>query len=153
MAAARVVTRYLLDSNVVSALAPAAIAQHAALAGWLERHEPELYLPSVVIAELSAGLARLRRIGATRKAELLDLWMLNVLSTYSRRILSLDAAAAHETGLLLDMAQVLGLNPGFPDLAIAGIAKSRGMVLLTRNLRHFEPLGITARDPFTALPD
>ncbi len=144
---------YLLDTNVVSALAPSALARHEALAAWLGRHASDLYLPSIAIAELSAGVARLRRIGATRKAEALDLWMMNILETFGRQVLALDAAAAHATGILLDRAQGLGLHPGFADLAIGGVAVSRGMTVLTRNLRDFIPLGIDALDPYAALPE
>jgi len=141
-------TQYLLDTNVVSALSPSVQAQHPAVEDWLRENGPALYLPTVVIAELSAGIAGLQRKGAVRKAEALDLWMTTVLRAYAGRILPLDAEAAHATGLLLDRAQAVGLHPGFADLAIAGIATARGMVLLTRNLRHFAPLGVAARDPF-----
>ncbi len=144
---------YLLDTNVVSALAPGSLARHEALAAWLGRHGPSLYLPSIVIAELSAGVARLRRMGATRRAEALDLWLMNLLGTFRRQVLPFDAEAALATGLLLDRAQGLGLHPGFPDLAIGGVAVSRGMTVLTRNLRDFAPLGIAALDPFATLPE
>ena len=145
-------TRYLLDTNVVSVLAPSSLAQHPALAAWLHARTSQLYLPSIAIAELSAGVARLRRIGANRKADILDLWMANILLSFVGQVLPVDAEAAHVTGLLLDRANGLGLHPGFPDLAIAGVANSRGLTVLTRNLRHFTPLGIAAIDPFATLP-
>jgi predicted nucleic acid-binding protein len=144
---------YLLDTNVVSALAPNALDRNAALADWLGRHGPTLYLPSIVIAELSAGVARLRRVGATRKAEALNFWLVNLLGTFQRQVLPFDAEAALATGVLLDRAQASGLHPGFPDLAIGGVAVSRGMTVLTRNLRDFAPLGIAALDPFATLPE
>jgi predicted nucleic acid-binding protein len=144
--------RYLLDTNVVSALSPAARVRHPQLAAWLREHAGALWLPAVALAEISAGVARLRRLGAARKAGLLETWRLSVLDAHAERVLALDAEAAHETGLLLDRAQASGLHPGFPDLAIAGIAKAHGLALLTRNLRHFLPLGIAAHDPFDSLP-
>lgn len=144
---------YLLDTNVVSALAPGSLARHRALAEWIGRNGPSLYLPSVVIAELSAGVAKLRRMGAARRAEALDLWVMNVLRSFRRQVLTLDAEAALATGMLLDRAQGLGLHPGFPDLAIAGVAVSRGLVVLTRNQRDFAPLGIATHDPFATLPE
>ena len=45
-----------------------------------------------------------------------------------------------------------GLHPGFPDIAIAATAKSRGLTLLTANLRHFLPFDVPAIDPFENLP-
>jgi len=42
-----------------------------------------------------------------------------------------------------------GLNR---KLAIAATAESRSLVVLTRNLRHFALLGISAINPFATLP-
>lgn len=146
-------TRYLLDTNVVSVLAPTSRARNAALVHWLDRHEEELHLPSVVVAELSSGVARLRRIGAARKAELLDVWLAEILSAFVRKVIPFDMESAHETGLLIDRARALGLNPGFPDLAIAGVAIAHKLTLLTRNLGDFVPVGVAAVDPFAILPE
>ena len=44
-----------------------------------------------------------------------------------------------------------GRAPGFADVAIAAAA-SRDLTILTRNLRHFAPLGVRAIDPFDTLP-
>ena len=49
-------------------------------------------------------------------------------------------------------ARAAGHTPGFADVAIAATAGSRGLTILTRNLRHFVPLGIEAADPFETLP-
>jgi hypothetical protein len=62
------------------------------------------------------------------------------------------AAPAAPDGVALH-AHALGLAPGFADLAIAGIAQAHGLIVLTRNLRHFAPLGIAASDPFAARPE
>ena len=40
-----------------------------------------------------------------------------------------------------DSAQADGHYPGFADVAIAAIAKSRELAIVTLNVRHFEPLG------------
>ena len=36
--------------------------------------------------------------------------------------------------------------------AIAATALNRGFTVLTQNLRHFTPLGVSAQDPFETLP-
>ena len=54
-------------------------------------------------------------------------------------------------GMLGDAARARGQYPGFADVAIAAIAKSNDLTVLTANLRHFELLGIAALDPFTAI--
>lgn len=110
-------------------------------------------LPAVAISELIAGVAKLRRLGRNRDAEAVAAWVEGILHLYAERILPLDTAAARETGLIQDRARAQGLAPGFADLAIAGIAQAHGLTLLTRNLRHFAPLGIAACDPFLAIPE
>jgi predicted nucleic acid-binding protein len=43
-------------------------------------------------------------------------------------------------------------HPGFADVAIAALAQHAGLLLLTRNLKHFEPLGVACADPLISLP-
>jgi predicted nucleic acid-binding protein len=119
----------------------------------MNRNSDRLFLSTVTIAEIVGGIAGARRRGALRKAEALDLWLRGLLGLYAERVLAFDLDAARATGPLLDQARAAGVAPGFADLAIAGIASARGLVVLTRNLRHFAPLGIAARDPHAPLPD
>jgi predicted nucleic acid-binding protein len=69
-----------------------------------------------------------------------------------RRFLPFDVAVARVAGRLSDRARSKGRSPGFPDLAIAATAAAHNLTVLTRNLRHFAPLGVPAHDPFAALP-
>ncbi len=124
----------------------------AAVVGWMGRHTASLCLPTVALAEMTGGVAKLRRLGRARDADAVGEWILAVMGAYAGRIAPLDVAAAEKAGLLQDGARALGINPGCAHIAIGGIAIARGMVLLTRNRRHFAPLGLAAADPFTALP-
>jgi len=45
-----------------------------------------------------------------------------------------------------------GRHPGFADVAIAALAKHADLVLLSCNLKHFEPLGVVCFDPLVQLP-
>ena len=74
-----------------------------------------------------------------------------MLSFYADRVLPFDLAAARIAGVLSDAALADGRHPGFADVAIAAIAKSRELVILTLNLRHFHPLGIDTLNPFNAV--
>ncbi|MCX7374506.1 MAG: VapC toxin family PIN domain ribonuclease [Alphaproteobacteria bacterium] len=134
----------------MSLLAPLS-RQHgdAAVIGWMDRNATSLYLPTVALAEMTGGVAKLRRLGRLRDAEAVGEWVEAIMHAYAGRIETLDIPAAREAGLLQDRARALGINPGFADIALGGIAMARGMVLLTRNLRHFTPLGVAARDPFS----
>ncbi|HZK90139.1 MAG TPA: hypothetical protein VFC56_08345 [Stellaceae bacterium] len=53
----------------------------------------------------------------------------------------------HIAGEMSDAAEAIGRHPGFADIATASIAKSRGLVVLTANRRHFDPLGIDTLNP------
>jgi hypothetical protein len=74
------------------------------------------------------------------------------LHPYGDRILPFDLAAARIAGALSDVARSRGSTPGFADIAIAATAHCRGLTLLTRNTRHFAPLGLPAVNPFERLP-
>ena len=99
------------------------------------------------------GSRRARREGATRKADLLAEWFELLLHLYGDRILSYDIAVARIAGRLADRARGMGFAPGLADLAIAATAQAHNLTVLTRNLKHFAPLGVDAHDPFDTLPN
>jgi toxin FitB len=140
---------YVVDTDVISAFAPGRNVPQAG-AAWLEANTASLYLSVVSLAEVEAGVAKLRRGGAFRRAGLLASWLESVLELYNGRILPLDTATARVTGLLVDLARGKGHDPGFPDAAIAGTALGRGFTVLTRNLRHFTAFEVPVTDPFAA---
>jgi predicted nucleic acid-binding protein len=143
----------LLDTSVVSALAPGREAfVPAALATWLQAHHKSLFLPSIAVAEMAQGIGKLRRAGGAERADRLDRWLDGLLAAYADRILPLDAHAARLAGQISDAAIAEGCHPGFADVAIAALARHAGLLLLTRNLKHFEPLGVACADPLVALP-
>lgn len=143
---------YLVDTNVLSAGAPTKAAPAHDLIGWMERRSASLYLSVVTIAEIEDGIAKSRREGALRKAQRLSEWLETLLHLYAAQILPVDLAIARGIGHLSDRARGLGYAPGLADLAIAATAQRHGWTVLTRNLRHFEPLGVAAHDPFATLP-
>ena len=142
---------YLVDTNVLSAGAPSRVAP-ADLVAWMDVHSAELFLSAVTVAEIEDGIAKLRREGATHKATDLMAWLEALLHLYGNRILPFDTAIARVAGMLSDRARAQGQAPGFADIAIAATANHRELTILTRNLRHFECLGVPVADPFAALP-
>jgi toxin FitB len=142
---------YLLDTNIVSADAPAKReVAPAALASWLHAHGDDLFMSSVTIAEIEAGIARALRIGAATKAKRLRRWLSAVEHFYSGRILPFGIEEARQAGAMLDRARAH--DPGFEDIAIAATAAVRGFTVLTTNERHFAPLGVPVVNPFRRLP-
>ncbi|WP_332308087.1 PIN domain-containing protein [Elstera litoralis] len=102
---------------------------------------------------MESGIAKLRRTGGIQRAAALGDWLETLLHFYSGRVLPFDIPVARVAGLLSDHALSQGQAPGLADIAIAATAQHHRLTVLTRNLRHFEPLGIAVVDPFVRLPD
>ncbi|HKN30947.1 MAG TPA: PIN domain-containing protein [Roseiarcus sp.] len=144
---------YLVDTNVISALAPTKAERPTAVIDWLDRRSDDLFLSVVTAAEIRSGIAKAARGGAKRKAENLAAWWDAVEHLYGERILPFDLKAATIAGALSDRAAAKGRAPGFADIAIAATAEARALVLLTRNTRDFEHLFDRAINPFETLPE
>ena len=116
---------------------------------WLERMDGEgrVFLSVGTIHEVEKGIALLEHKGATAKAAGLRLWLAGLVAAYGDRILDLDASAAALAGRLEAKALSLGHDPGMADAMIAGIARAHGLVILTRNAKHFLPFGVAASSP------
>jgi predicted nucleic acid-binding protein len=142
------VNGWLLDTDMLSAFAPGRHTVPPDVAAWFDDHTDALYLSAITAAEIEAGIAKLRRTGSARRADALRGWFDRILALYADRVVSFNVAAARVAGALSDAAQAAGRHPGFADIAIAAIAKSRELVVLTLNRRHFDPLGIAVLNPF-----
>ena len=137
---------------MLSVGAPGRRERSPELIDWIDTHSDALFLSAVTVAEVSGGIAKMKRTGsASRTAGLRD-WLEVVLHLYGERVLPFDVSAARLAGELTDKARAAGHTAGFADVAIAATAGSHGLTILTRNLRHFTPLGIQAVDPFETLP-
>jgi hypothetical protein len=143
---------YLLDTSVLSELAPARPAPPAGLAGWLRERTDRLYLSAITVAEIEQGIHKLRRVGGTERAARLTEWLEALLDSGGDRLLAVDLAVARRTGALSDKALSLGRHPGLADVAIAATALTHDLVVLTRNIRHFAALDVACADPFEQLP-
>ena len=84
---------YLLDTSVISAVAPTRKDRPAALVEWLDLSSSRLYLSVVTAAEVSDGIAKAAREGAVRKAANLKEWWDAVEHLYRDRILPFDLRA------------------------------------------------------------
>lgn len=102
------------------------------------------------MAEVRAGIARAERQGATRKARRLSEWWESIEHRYGQTLLPFDLECARIAGGIMDSARAH--QPGLEDIAIAATARAHGLTVLTRNLRHFGPPGVSAVDPFVGLP-
>ncbi|MGY5810531.1 PIN domain-containing protein [Rhizobium sp. LEGMi198b] len=146
---------YLLDTNIISATSPlrAQDLLSQAVRAWIAAHAHQFYLSTVTVAEIETGIAKARRMGASKKAELLGEWLELTLHLYGDRILPLDTETARIAGRLFDQAVGRGGDPGFEDAAIAATALRHDYTVLTRNLRHFRLMDARSFDPFANPPE
>ena len=110
----------------------------------------QLFLPSIAVAELAQGIDKLRRAGGSERAAQLEVWLDGLIAGYGDRILPLDAKAVRLAGRMSDSAVATGRHPGFADVSIAALARHANLTLLTRNLKHFLPLGVVCQDPLAS---
>ncbi|HJS86369.1 MAG TPA: PIN domain-containing protein [Acetobacteraceae bacterium] len=123
------------------------------IAAWFEAQTDRLFLSSTTIVEIEAGIAKLRRNGAVRRADGLTAWFDRLPGFHGSKVLALDKTVARVAGAITDRARAFGRDPGLANVAIAATAAVHGLLVLTRNANHFAPLGGTYFDPFTdALP-
>lgn len=136
---------YLFDTDVISLMSPGRPDVPNGFASWAEERDRlgQLYLSAVSVHELEKGVRLLDARGAARKARSLESWLRPLVTRYADFILPVDGKVAQISGGLEARAVSAGFNSGASDAMIAGTAHHHGLILLTRNVRHFEPFGIT----------
>ena len=134
----------LLDTNVLSELTRA--LPEPKVIGWLEANDPLLALPSIALAELRYGIARLP--AGRRQASLLDFWS-KTRERFVGRIYSFDERAAEAYGDLAAAAERVGRRLNVADGQIAAIAKVHRMSVATRDEGDFSSTGVDVVNPWT----
>ncbi len=138
--------KFLLDTDHISFLQKQSGPEYAALSARVARHQQsDLALCVVSFHEQAVGchtyVSRARSTAdVVRGYRMLD----RVLDAFAAaQVLPFDTAAA----AVFDGLLSLRARPATMDLRIAAIALSRGLILLTRNLRDFGKVpGLTTED-------
>ena len=132
---------YLLDTNVVSELRRP--KPDPAVLDWIRDIPAErLYLSAVTIGEIQAGIEKTREQNAA-KAEELEAWLDQVLATYN--VLDMDGPAFRKWGRLMHRQSGALIQ----DAMIAAVAIVHKLIVVTRNVRDFEQLGVHTHNPFS----
>jgi predicted nucleic acid-binding protein len=142
------VSGWLLDTDVLSGFAPTKRPLPSTACGWFDDRSDALFISSITVVEIEAGVAKLRRTGGIPRADSLSVWFDRILSLYGERVLPFDSMAARLAGQLGDAAFARGRHPGFADVAIGAIAVSRNLIVATLNVRHFEAIHVPVINPF-----
>ncbi len=131
---------FLVDTDVLSALRQR--ERSRPVVRWVaSQRTGDLYLSVVSIGEIERGIKKQRRRNPGF-ADTLGAWLDDVMRLYGDRILPVDLPTARRWGRL---SQALGRQDA--DLLIAASALERGLTVVTRNVRHFEPTGVSVLDP------
>ena len=140
----------VLDTNVVSELMRP--VPSGRVLRWLNAQAPDdLWLNSVVVSELLFGLARLP--AGSRKRQLIDAFAAMLNEDFAGRVLPFDLEAAVIYAELAAGREASGRPVAMADAQIAAICLVHGGALATRNLKHFEGLGLVLVNPWERAMD
>jgi predicted nucleic acid-binding protein len=132
-----------LDTNVVSETLRKLPDQ--AVSDWLIRHDAELALPTVTIAEIAFGIAKIR---PDQRALKLEQGLADWRRRFSDRIFGLTEEAALAYGEIMGAAARQGVGMSAPDGMIAAITRVNGGSLATRNIADFRATGLELVSPW-----
>jgi predicted nucleic acid-binding protein len=132
-----------LDTNVISETLNK--SPNPAVLAWLVRHDAELALPTVTIAEIAFGIEKIR---PDQRAARLEQGLSDWRRRFADRIFGLTEEAALAYGEIMGSASRQGLGMSAPDGMIAAIASVNGGRLATRNLADFRTVGLELISPW-----
>jgi predicted nucleic acid-binding protein len=116
----------------------------------LAQDEAALHLSVVTIGELRKGLTILPE--SKRRSQLQD-WLENdLIPLFRGRVLPVTQLIADRWGVLSGMRQMAGRPLSMADGLIAATGLEHGLVVVTRNVRDYEGLGVTLLNPWEAAP-
>jgi predicted nucleic acid-binding protein len=138
--------RYLLDTNVVSALRRKDRVDKRVVDWFKDAAGAEFFVSALTMMEIEIGIIRLERYDK-RQAAILRVWKEGPLRTQFRgRFVDLDIEIAERCASL----HVPDPQPEI-DALIAATAIVRGLTLVTRNERDFAAMPVQVTNPWAPL--
>lgn len=132
---------FLVDTNVLSE--QMRNAPDGRVMAWLER-QPVIAVSVITVMELDSGVTR----APAAKRDPLRQWLDDLLASPAHEFLPVTIAIARAAGQLEARMLTRGKQRSAPDLLIAATALTHGAVLVTRNTRDFEGMGVGLLNPF-----
>ena len=132
---------YLLDTNVISELRRP--RPHGAVVAWLASvADHDLHLSAVTLGELQAGV-EITREQDPERASRIEAWIDQVAQTWN--VLPPDGRTFRVWAKLMHRRS----DDLLADALIAATAITHHLVVVTRNARDFDLLGVETLNPFT----
>jgi predicted nucleic acid-binding protein len=136
--------KYLLDTCVVSELTKPQPSPR--VTRWLEGiDERQLAISAVTIGELEKGIERLT---ASKRKHALRTWLNELIAGYDQKILGITLEVAAEWGRISAVAELKGHSLSVIDGLIAATARTRSLVIVTRNTADMRRTGAKLLDPW-----
>ena len=136
---------FLIDTDVVSELRKKNRADKGVL-NFFQQYQVEsdrCFVSSITLGELRRGVELIRVRGDLQQAELLERWLVQVRSDFANRILPIDLDVAELWGKL----RVPNATNSI-DKLISATALINTLMVVTRNIKHFEKTGVPVLSPF-----
>jgi len=135
------VTRYLLDTNIISNVTKP--LPFEPLLEWMaEQTDESLFISSLSLAEIWRGI--LEKPAGKKRRELKE-WFSGTegpQTLFRGRVLPFDENAVLTGGRLMAVGNTTGRPPSALDMVIAAIAQSNDCVLVTDNERHLPEIDL-----------
>jgi hypothetical protein len=135
--------RYLLDTNILSELRKGSRARAEVVAWFAEVDDDTLFTSVLVVGEIRRGIELARKTDS-KKARVLEKWLIRLVEDFSDRILAVDERVADRLGRLC-------MDQKLPDVdgLLATTALAHDLTLCTRNTADFERSGVKLLNPFS----
>lgn len=134
--------RFLLDTNVISELRKRDRADAGVRRWFGATPDADLFLSVLVLGEIRQGVERTRRRDA-KTARHLEHWLKQLATSFSGRLLAIDAAVADQWGTL-NARDPLPVVDGL----LAATALVHGLAVVTRNTEDFARTRVEVMNPF-----
>jgi predicted nucleic acid-binding protein len=131
---------FLLDTDVISEMRKT--KPHGAVLAWFDSVRiQDIAIPATVIGELQEGVELTRRRNPQKAIEI-ERWIDRIILTYA--VVSIDADTIRVwVRLMAGKSENLS-----EDAMIAAMARVSHMIVVTRNEKDFEGLGVEVFNPF-----
>jgi hypothetical protein len=133
----------LLDTNVWSALNRP--DQHPHVCDWIAEKVPDIWLSTIVIAEIKVGI---ENPAALAKRADLEQWLADIEMAYAERTLNFESGAAHFFGTLVAQRKLQKQETKLLDIQLAAQGLANDCPIATRNVRDFEWTGVKLINPW-----
>jgi predicted nucleic acid-binding protein len=135
---------FLLDTNVISELRKN--KPHGAVLEWFDSvRAQDIAIPAAVIGELQEGVELTRRQNPQKAVEI-ERWIDRIMLTFA--VVPIDGDTMREW-----VRMMVGKSPNLSeDVMIAATARLHRSIVVTRNVKDFEGLGVEVLNPFAIAP-